>query len=159
MTTVKQGKFESLNECYDRFKDTVQVTEAEWGALVPTELTGTGEETLEKPSVARDECLACVFLVGAGSKHQGCIAELNNSFLSGNDKLPKSPSNALEFLNNCMTGEQPSKQHNKKAEEKADDDVGEVNAAQKAASADQIHLNDQGKRHIILPGGKKKLMW
>ena len=166
LIAIKQFKQESLTAHCNRFMDLVNVAEAQWGELAPLDMILEADGTIKKNPTddekkeSRLMCLACACMAGANQqKHGGCIAELNNSFLSGNDKFPKSPSNALEFLNNCMTGEQPSRQHNKKAEEKADDEMGEVNAAQKAASADQIHLNDQGERCIILPGGKKKLMW
>ena len=147
LTTSKQFKQESLAAHCNRFMDLVNVAEAQWGELAPLDMTLEADGAIKKNPTddekkeSRLKCLACVHMAGANQqKHGGCIAELNNSFLSGNDKFPKSPSNALEFLNNHMTGEQPSKQHNKKTEEKDETVTGEVNFAQKSTLHRKLSL-------------------
>ena len=109
---IKQGKFESLTAYYNQFMDVVHVAESQWGISFPHKMAST--TTGDVVVIATDEverkktqnkCLACAFIAGANQqKHGDCIAELNNSYLSGNNKCPKTPSIALELLNNYMSG-------------------------------------------------------
>ena len=42
--TAKQGKFESLNDYYNRYSDLIQVAEAQWGTLYPYDPVAEGGE-------------------------------------------------------------------------------------------------------------------
>ena len=125
VVTIKQGKSESLTAYYNRFIDLVLVAESQWGAMIPYKMittvqsdgtTITSTDSNDRLD-ARNKYLACVFLAGTNQRYGGCLAELNNSFISGIKKYPKTPSAALELLNNYMVSQKSSMQDEKKDEE------------------------------------------
>ena len=80
----------------------------------------------------RNKYLACVFIARANQqKYWDCIAELNNSYLSGNNKYPEAPSIALELLNNYMSGsnDRSTNTTNPRGKPKEDDDNNNNNSS------------------------------
>ena len=74
--TMKQQDNESLVGFYKQFTNTIDVTESQWGTMVPT--------LIGKDKTTRDKFLACIFLAGVDRKKYGkIISEWNNAFLAG----------------------------------------------------------------------------
>ena len=103
VTTIHQFKSAALTVHCNCFVDLINVTESQWGSLVP-HYTITGTEValmdVDEANKAQKKCLTCVFLAGANHDKCGkCIADLNTSFVSGIDRPLKDPGAAFEF---CM---------------------------------------------------------
>ena len=98
--TMKQQDEESLAGFYKRFINTVDVTESQWGTVVPTKI-GNDKTT-------RNKFLACVFLAGVERKRYGkTISELNNAFLAGTNNYPTTVEGTVTMLSHYMS-EPPS---------------------------------------------------
>ena len=91
---------ESLAGYYKRFINTVEVTESQWGQLVPTELAKNENDE----SISRNKFLACVFLAGVDKKSYGkLINELNNAYLTGQKNYPVTVEGAVTLLSHYMS--------------------------------------------------------
>ena len=97
------------------FINLVEVIEARWGSLAPTnvpdeEKKSKKESDEESKKKSRNKFLACMFMDGANkTKYGKCIADLSNSYLSKNDKYPKTVATALTYLSHFSDGEYVSK--------------------------------------------------
>ena len=64
------------------------------------------ESDEESKKKSRNKFLACMFMDGANkTKYGKCIADLSNSYLSKNDKYPKTVATALTYLSHFSDGE------------------------------------------------------
>jgi hypothetical protein len=96
---MRQQDNEPLAEYYKRFPSCVDVTEWQWGTLVPT--AAATNETNEKTS--RDKFITCVFLAGVDTKKYGRLkTELNNAYVAGQNKYPKMVESAVTMLSHYM---------------------------------------------------------
>lgn len=99
LAAINQGQTESLSHYYKRFKDIVEVVEAQWGEYYPSKLV---DNTVgDDKAKVRKKYLACVFLAGADKSRYGKVTEdLNNRYLSGTNLYPASVEDALNLLAN-----------------------------------------------------------
>ena len=158
LTTMKQGKGESLISHCHQFNNAVQAVKSQWGLPLPTQQIATVDDegnaaasTLDADKqAARNRHLACVFIAGAHHNKCGaCIAELDNSHIAGNSKCPTTVSAALHHLNNCSTGE---KSHRPNHEEKNNDQEPELQVPGSNCTQVGLHapteLNNHQKEKI-----------
>jgi hypothetical protein len=97
--TMRQQDNKPLAEYYKRFTSCVDVAESQWGTLVLT--AAATNETNEKTS--RDKFIACVFLAGVDTKKYGRLkTELNNAYVAGQNKYPKTVESAVTMLSHYM---------------------------------------------------------
>jgi hypothetical protein len=90
---------EPLAEDYKRFTSCVDLTESQWGTLVPA--AAAMEETNEKTS--RDKFISCVFLAGVDTKKYGKLkTELYNAYVAGQNNYPKMVESAVTMLSHYM---------------------------------------------------------
>ena len=91
LANIKQQPDEALSMYYKRFVTLVSVIETRWGHMAPGYVLDD-ENGLQKIDPAetstmlegREKFLTCVFMDGAHrGKYSKCIADLNNSYLSG----------------------------------------------------------------------------
>ena len=79
---------------HKRFSNLVEVIEARWGSLAPTnipheEKKSKKESDEDRKKKSRDKFLACMFMDDANNTKYGrCIADLSNSYLSKDGKYP-----------------------------------------------------------------------
>jgi hypothetical protein len=89
----------ALAEYYKRFTSCVDVAESQWGTLVST--AAATNDTDKKTS--RDKFITCVFLAGVDTKKCGRLkTELNNVYVAGQDKYPKTVESAVTMLSHYM---------------------------------------------------------
>lgn len=95
LVTIQQGPKEQVAKYYERFKVAADVLKGHWGNFVPTNLVKdnlTNEETT-------DRFLGRIFLMGADKMRFGhLLDELNNNFISGTDRYPKTLELTLRLL-------------------------------------------------------------
>ena len=95
---MKQQGDESLVAYYQHFNGMVDVTESQWGMMVPTKI-GTDKDT-------RNKFLACVFIAGVDCKKYGkLINELNNQYLSGQNNYPTTLEGALTMVSHYKSND------------------------------------------------------
>ena len=115
LATIKQQHDETLAMYHKRFINLVDVIEARWGSLAPTNVPDEDkknkkESEEESKKKSRNKFLACMFMDGANkTKYGKCIADLSNSYLSKNDKYPKTVATALTYLSHFSDCEYVSK--------------------------------------------------
>ena len=87
-TSIQQGEKEKITNYHERFLAMKEVIEVQWGEFYPSVLADEEKGTAaKKVATAQQKMLVGIFL--RGSNNVDLKAELNNSFLSGNDKYPK----------------------------------------------------------------------
>jgi hypothetical protein len=75
------------------------VAESQWGTLAPA--GAATNETNEKTS--RDKFITCVFLAGVDTKKYGRLkTKLNNAYVAGQNKYPKTVESAVTMLSHSM---------------------------------------------------------
>ena len=105
--TMRQQNNESLAMFYKRFVNQVDITESQWGLIVPTKIS-TDKKT-------RDKFLACTFLAGVDRKKYGRVtSQLNNAYLAGQKNYPTTVEGAMTMLSHFMS-ENPRDNREEKA--------------------------------------------
>jgi hypothetical protein len=98
LTAINQGPNESVARYHKRFIGVSEVIEAQWGVFAPPKLVKDDRNDDEKDA-ARDRIMSMIFLAGADKKRYGkLLDDLNNSYLAGTDKYPKSIDSTLTLL-------------------------------------------------------------
>ena len=104
MLTMRQYDEESLAAFYKRFTNSVDVTEGQWGKLIPNKIVMNNKS---EDDVERKKFLACVFIAGVDAKRYGkLVDELNNSYIAGNNNYPGTIEGAVSLLSHYMDGNQ-----------------------------------------------------
>ena len=83
---------ESTAQCYKRFISQVEVTESEFGKLIPTKCKGKPSEQQEK---ARKACLARLFILGLDKAHKQSVSNLGTAYTNKQNNYPETPEAAL----------------------------------------------------------------
>ena len=100
LLTMRQQENEGLPSFYKRFINEVDVTETQWGTLVPTKI---GNDTK-----TRNKFLTCVFIAGVDAKrYDKVIKDLNNSYLTGVNHYPSTVETALTMLSHFQQDKEP----------------------------------------------------
>ena len=95
LATMQQGSKEPTAKYYKRLRVAADVLIGQWGEFVPSKLVKGG---LTKEEV-QDRFLARIFLIGADPKRFGSlIEELNNTYISGTDRYPKTLEDTQKLL-------------------------------------------------------------
>ena len=109
LMNTRQGENETMAAYYKRFKNVVDIVEGQWGELYPEKVAKDDSDYSDdaKRQAVIDGCngklLACVFMHGANRKsHKSCIGELNNMYLSGSDRCPKSVEAAMTYMSHYV---------------------------------------------------------
>jgi len=102
-TSIQQGEKERITNYHERFLAMKDVIEVQWGGFYP-EVLAKKEKGAEakKIATAQEKMLVGIFL--RGSNNVDLKAELNNSYLSGNDKYPKTIDEALSLMMHYQDG-------------------------------------------------------
>ena len=105
--TMRQNDNEALASYYKRFMNVVEVAESQWGLILPTKIASSetdynkNKDKIDKET--RDKFLACTFISGANNKKYGkCVSDLNNMYLSKQDKYPTTIEGAMTYLSHYM---------------------------------------------------------
>ena len=105
LMNMRQGENETMAAHYKRFKNMIEIVEGQWGKLYPDKIAAeeADYDVKSKKADVISKCnaqmLACMFMHGANKKlYKKCIIELNNMYLSGNDRYPKSIEAAMTYM-------------------------------------------------------------
>ena len=106
LANIQQGPKEHSAKYYNRLKVASDVLIRQWGDFFPSTLV---TNSLPKEAV-KDRLLARIFLAGADQKRFGSLLEdLNNSYIGGNDKYPKTLEDTQKLLSSYQGPKNPSK--------------------------------------------------
>ena len=77
-----------------RFISQVEVTESEFGKLIPTKYKGEPSEQQEK---ARKAHLARLFILGLNKSHKQSVSDLGTAYINKQNDYPETPEAALRW--------------------------------------------------------------
>ena len=90
---------ESLEKYQERFEAQLEVTEKQWGPLIPYKFK---DEPGTKPQEERAQVLACLILNNADrGRFKPVIDELGNAYTLGNNNYPKDIPGVIHMLSEC----------------------------------------------------------
>jgi len=144
--STKQREKEGLLSFAERFQAQLQVTEEEWGLMVPMIMK---DKTDQERVVGRGKFLACLFLSAVDQeRYKKTIQALNNDFVNGNISYPEDVPGAVQLLRNRQ-GDVPVKKRSPDDEPRASTSLNQVNVE------DAYYGNPKHKKWICKRCGKR----
>lgn len=106
LTMIQQGSKEHTAKYYTRLRTAANVLIGQWGDFYPSKLVKAGTTKEE----AQDRLIARIFLIGADKSRFGpLLEELNNAYVGGSDRYPKTLEDTQRLLSKYQGPRNPNR--------------------------------------------------